>query len=176
MPSRTGRSLYSRYEIPGGVPGFEAPLGLTSTTNALSLDEPRAGTRIQTHREFRRGERRPSHQAFEAWLQQERTRRRVPPRGRGLEEQSAPAVSGWLPVERQEVWLRLPLRAPSTGSTTSSTREPTPDNTPRTSTQDDYEDLLELVSLQDPFTFGRPSMTMTCIGEEVEEEALEEVD
>ena len=128
--------------------------------NALSLEGPRTGARLPSRRESLHGERQPSRQAFEAWLQQERTRRRGP----------------LFVIERQEVWLRIPLRAPSTGSTTSSTREPTPDNTPRTSTQDDYEDFLELLSPQDRSTLGRPSMPMTCIGEEMEEEALEEVD
>ena len=147
--------------------------------NALSLEGPRTGARLPSRRESLHGERQPSRQAFEAWLQQERIRRRGPLWGRGVEEHSTLAAFEWLPalpVERQEVWLRLPLRDPSTGSTTSSTREPTPDNTPRTSTQEDYEDFLELASLQDPSTLGRPSMSMTCIGEEMEEEALEEVD
>ena len=100
----------------------------------------------------------------------------MPPRGLRLEEHSEQDVAGWLPVVHRDAWPRLPLLDPSTGSTTSSTREPTPDNTPRSSTQDDYEDLLELASLQDPLALGRPSMAMTCIGEEVEEEVLEEVD
>ena len=159
-PSRTGRSRSSRHELLENVPESDPLLGLSSVMNALSLEGPRAGTRLPSRRESLHEERQPSRQAFEAWLQQERTRRRGP----------------LFVIERQEVWLRIPLRAPSTGSTTSSTREPTPDNTPRTSTQEDYEDFLELASLQDPSTLGRPSMSMTCIGEEMEEEALEEVD
>ena len=128
--------------------------------NALSLEGPRMGARVPSRRESIHAERQPSRQAFEAWLHQEQARRREP----------------LYVIARQEVWLRIPPRALRTGSVTGSTREPTPDNSPRPSTQGDYEDFLELASVQDPAILGRPSMSMTCIGEEMEDEAMEEVD